>query len=103
MELDVQNPSNRLSPGMYPEVQWPVRVQTKSVLALRDLDLFRQFRDLEVAFTIATDDEKMARLFEPGASSIAERIDAAAGDVFRHRPVLGKADWALMTARALRM
>ncbi|MBM3293498.1 MAG: radical SAM protein [Candidatus Aminicenantes bacterium] len=58
------------------EVQWPVRVQTKSVLALRDLDLFRQFRDLEVAFTIATDDERTARLFEPHASPVSERIAA---------------------------
>jgi DNA repair photolyase len=58
------------------EVQWPVRIQTKSVLVLRDLDLFKRFRDLEVAFTVATDDEKIARLFEPGASPIAERIIA---------------------------
>ena len=58
------------------EVQWPVHVQTKSVLALRDLDLFRQFREIEVAFTVTTDNERMARLFEPGASPIAERIAA---------------------------
>ena len=43
------------------------------------------------------------RLVVQGGLRIAEKIDAAAGDVFRHRPVLGKADWALMTARALRM
>jgi len=58
------------------EVQWPVRVQTKSILALRDMDLFRQFQDIEVAFTIATDDERIARLFEPGASPISLRIAA---------------------------
>jgi phytoene synthase len=43
------------------------------------------------------------RLVVQGGLRIAEKIDAVAGDVFRHRPVLGKADWALMTARALRM
>lgn len=43
------------------------------------------------------------RLVVQGGLRIAEKIDACAGDVFRHRPVLGKADWALMTARALRM
>lgn len=43
------------------------------------------------------------RLVVQGGLRIAEKIDAAAGDVFRHRPVLGKADWARMTARALRM
>jgi squalene synthase HpnC len=43
------------------------------------------------------------RLVVQGGLRIAEKIDAVAGDVFRHRPVLGKADWAVMTARALRM
>jgi phytoene/squalene synthetase len=43
------------------------------------------------------------RLVVQGGLRIAEKIDAAAGDVFRHRPVLGKADWAVMTARAFRM
>jgi len=43
---------------------------------LADLDLFRRFQDIEVVFTVATDDERVARLFEPGASPIAERIAA---------------------------
>jgi membrane fusion protein, multidrug efflux system len=32
VELDVRNPDLRLSPGMYPEVQWPVRRPTPSLL-----------------------------------------------------------------------
>jgi squalene synthase HpnC len=43
------------------------------------------------------------RLVVQGGLRIAEKIDAVAGDVFRQRPVLGKADWALMSTRALRM
>ena len=43
------------------------------------------------------------RLVVQGGLRIAEKIDAAAGDVFRRRPVLSATDWALMTARALRM
>jgi squalene synthase HpnC len=43
------------------------------------------------------------RLVVQGGLRIAEKIDAVAGDVFRQRPVLGKADWAVMSARALRM
>jgi DNA repair photolyase len=58
------------------EKQFPVNVQTKSKLALRDMDLFVQFEVIDVGFTIATDDEKVARLFEPMASSIKDRIDA---------------------------
>jgi squalene synthase HpnC len=43
------------------------------------------------------------RLVVQGGLRIAERIDAAGGDVFRRLTVLRKADWALMSARALRM
>jgi RND family efflux transporter MFP subunit len=32
VELDVKNPDLRLSPGMYPEVQWPVRRPQPSLL-----------------------------------------------------------------------
>jgi RND family efflux transporter MFP subunit len=32
VELDVANPAGRLSPGMYPEVQWPVRMSRSSLL-----------------------------------------------------------------------
>lgn len=57
------------------EKQFPVNVQTKSSLVLRDLDLFEEFEEIEVGMTIATDDERVARLFEPGASSVASRIE----------------------------
>jgi phytoene synthase len=35
-----------------------------------------------------------------GGARIAGKIDRAGGDVFRHRPVLGKRDWAGILARA---
>jgi len=57
-------------------VQFPVNIQTKSTLVLRDLDLFTLFQSIEVGFSIATGDEKAARLFEPHASPIKERIRA---------------------------
>jgi DNA repair photolyase len=56
--------------------QFPVNIQTKSKLVLRDLDLLKGFEVIEVGFTITTDDEKTAGLFEPGAASIAERLKA---------------------------
>ena len=55
--------------------QFPVNVQTKSKLVLRDLDLLLQFEEIEVGFTISTDDERIAKLFESGASSVKERLD----------------------------
>lgn len=58
------------------EKQFPVNIQTKSALVLRDLDILQQLEDIEVGFTITTDDERTARLFEPKASTVKERLEA---------------------------
>jgi len=57
---------------------WPVIIQTKSPLILRDLDLLRKFQNIEVGFTITTADERIKKIFEPKTSSIEERINALA-------------------------
>jgi phytoene/squalene synthetase len=36
-----------------------------------------------------------------GGARILDKIDAVQGDVFRHRPVLGKLDWVQILARSL--
>ena len=56
--------------------QFPVNIQTKSQLALRDLDLFQEFEEIEVGFTITTDDERVAEQFEPQATPVKDRIKA---------------------------
>jgi DNA repair photolyase len=69
----------RLTRGCLEELlkkQFPVHIQTKSKLILRDLDLLQQFLRIDVGFTIATDDEKVAKLFEPQASPVKERMAA---------------------------
>ncbi len=53
---------------------FPVNIQTKSKLVLRDLDLFQEFEEIEVGSTITTDNEKVSRLFEPRAASVSDRI-----------------------------
>lgn len=58
------------------EKQFPVNIQTKSKLVLRDLDLLKNFKEIEVGFTITTNDEKIARSFEPGAASVSDRMKA---------------------------
>jgi DNA repair photolyase len=58
------------------EHQWPVTIQTKSSLVLRDIDMLEKFRDIEVGFSITTADEKIRKIFEHGASPIKERIHA---------------------------
>jgi DNA repair photolyase len=55
---------------------FPVEIQTKSARVRRDLDVIKRIPDVEVGFTVATEDETMARLFEPGASPVGERIEA---------------------------
>lgn len=55
---------------------WPVVIQTKSPLVLRDLGLFKKFRKIEVGFTITTGDEKIRKIFEPKTAPINERIKA---------------------------
>ncbi len=55
---------------------WPVTIQTKSSLVLRDADVLKTSEGVEVGFSIATAEEKMRQIFEPGASPIYERIDA---------------------------
>ena len=55
---------------------WPVTIQTRSPLVLRDLDLLKRFDQLEVGFSIATGDEEIRSIFEPKAPPIEERINA---------------------------
>lgn len=55
---------------------WPVRVQTRSPLVTRDLDLLREAHDLEVGLSITTADDSVRRLFEPRAPAIGERLRA---------------------------
>ncbi len=51
-------------------------ILTKSPLVLRDTDLLKQFKEMEVGMTITTDDEEVKRIFEPHAPPIQARIRA---------------------------
>lgn len=55
---------------------WPVTIQTKSPLVLRDIDILGEMKNPEVCFSIATADEKTGEMFEPRAPAIGERIKA---------------------------
>ena len=60
------------------ENDWPVTIQTKSHLVLRDLGLLKKSNKIEVCFTITTADEGIKRIFEPFAPSIEKRVNALA-------------------------
>ncbi|MCX6737158.1 MAG: radical SAM protein [Candidatus Parcubacteria bacterium] len=58
------------------ENNWPVTIQTKSPLVLRELELLKKFQEIEVGFTITTADEEIRKIFEPRTAPISERIEA---------------------------
>ncbi len=55
---------------------WPVTVQTRSPLILRDLDIFKKGKGFEVGLSITTADDGIRKLFEPNAPPIQERVGA---------------------------
>ncbi|MEM5804584.1 MAG: radical SAM protein [Candidatus Aenigmatarchaeota archaeon] len=55
---------------------WPVSIQTKSALVLRDLPLIKKFSSIEVGFTVITTDDRQRRKYEPCASPIQARFDS---------------------------
>jgi DNA repair photolyase len=56
--------------------RFPVTIQTKSSLVLRDSDLITEFERIDVGFTLTTLDEKWRRRFESGASPSLDRLRA---------------------------
>ena len=55
---------------------WPVFIQTRSPLVLRDMDVLKEMKTVEVGFSISTADDSVRKLFEPHAPPIGERIRA---------------------------
>lgn len=58
-------------------IQPRLTIQTRSPIAVRDIDLFRQFKRIRVNFTITTDSEAMRLRYEPHCPAIAVRLKAA--------------------------
>jgi DNA repair photolyase len=56
--------------------RWPVVLQTRSPLVLRDLDIIRNALDFEVGLSVTTADDNIRKLFEPCAPPIDDRIAA---------------------------
>jgi DNA repair photolyase len=56
------------------ENNWPVVIQTRSSLVLRDLDILKRAKNFEVGLSVTTADDEIRKLFEPNAPSIKERL-----------------------------
>jgi len=55
---------------------WPVIIQTRSPLVLRDIDIIQGARDFEVGLSVTTADDTIRKFFEPDAPKIEDRIAA---------------------------
>ncbi len=64
---------------------WPVVIQTRSPLVLRDMDIFKKSGKIEVGITITTSNDEIRKVFEPNAPSITERLKAI--DSLQHNKI----------------
>ena len=55
---------------------FPVCIMTKSALVLRDIELLREFSNIEVGITLTAPDDTVREKLESGASSVSERLHA---------------------------
>jgi DNA repair photolyase len=55
---------------------WPVIVQTRSPLVLRDMDILKEVKNIEVGLSITTADDRIRNFFEPDAPPIEDRLAA---------------------------
>ncbi len=55
---------------------WPVCIQTKSDLVLRDIDILSKMENVEVGFTLTTLDEGVGKTIEPNSSPSQNRVVA---------------------------
>ena len=54
---------------------FPVNIQTKSSLVIRDIDVVSKFSDAEIMMSIGTLNDDERKLLEPNSSPIHERLD----------------------------
>ncbi len=55
---------------------WPVVIQTRSNLVVRDIDIIKEVPNIEAGLSITTADDEIRKLFEPYAPPIKMRIKA---------------------------
>lgn len=53
---------------------WPVVIQTRSPLVLRDMDILERSKLIDVGLSITTADDEIRKAFEPHAPPIPERL-----------------------------
>jgi DNA repair photolyase len=56
------------------EHSWPVTIQTRSPLVLRDIDILKEGLSFEAGLSVTTADDSIRKLFEPHAPAIPDRV-----------------------------
>jgi DNA repair photolyase len=74
--LEGKNRLSRRCLEILKQHNWPVIVQTRSPLILRDIDILKGARDCEVGFSVPTMDDGIRKLFESSAPPIKDRLNA---------------------------
>ena len=74
LELKYQNTRKILEKLIGTEAE--ISILTKSKFVVRDIDLFKKFKNIEVGISINTLDKEFAKIIEPGASRPLERLSA---------------------------
>jgi len=74
--LEAQYKLSRRCLEILEQHNWPVTVQTRSPLILRDIDILKGARDFEVGFTVTTINDGIRKLFESNAPPIKDRLNA---------------------------
>lgn len=57
------------------ENNWPVVIQTRSKLVLRDIDIIKEIKNCDAGMSITTADDEIRKLFEPSATPIVDRVN----------------------------
>lgn len=57
------------------ETDWPVVIQTRSKLVLRDVDIIKEIKDCDAGMSVTTSDDNIRKIFEPRATPIMDRIN----------------------------
>jgi DNA repair photolyase len=55
---------------------WPIVIQTRSPLVIRDIDILKEAKSVKVVFSISTADDQIRKMFEPTSPPISVRINA---------------------------
>jgi DNA repair photolyase len=74
--LEAQYKLSRRCLEILKQHHWPVIVQTRSPLILRDIDILKEAKNFEVGFTVTTMDDGIRKLFESSAPPIKDRLNA---------------------------